>query len=126
MPPPTHLSETSRTDPVSNRAALAIPDPRGVGSFLRLSWHVDRRVLVISQWRGGVCVATTPVEVATIPGMVRLLVQALEEAATAGPSEGSAPTFQSLRRDAAALFRARLRPHVAPITEMTRRRGGRR
>lgn len=111
-------------------------DQRDTGGRLRLSWHADRRVLVVSHWRGAVCVATTPVDVSALPGMIGLMVGALSEAAGSGPAGGlrgrpgparaGPPSVQSVRREATALARTWLRPQVAPLLDMTRRRGRRR
>ena len=62
------------------RAALQIRDPRNRERFLRVSWHPSRRTIVVSQWRDGLCVASTPVEIEELPALIGLLVQVLEDA----------------------------------------------
>ena len=59
---------------------LDIGDPRGDGRFLRLSWHQNRRVIVVSQWREGVCISSTPVGIEHLAKLVGFLVGALQEA----------------------------------------------
>lgn len=113
--------------------AVEIPDQRASGRFLRVSWHRKRGVVVISQWRDGVCVATTPVELTQVPRIVRLLVQALGDALSE-PETGDEPTVESLRRDAAIVARRWLRRlhgpdgsgWVAPVVPLRRRASGER
>ena len=80
-------------------AQLQIADPRNAGRHLRLSWHASKQVVVFSQWRDGVCVATTPVELAEIPAVIGALVSALEDAAK-NPSTGAAAAAAAMRSTA--------------------------
>ncbi len=64
-----------------DQSRMLIADQRGNGSYLRASWHADRRVVVISHWRGDVCTATTAVGVADLPRLISLLVSALADRA---------------------------------------------
>ena len=98
-------------------ALVEISDPRPGDRYLRASWHAGRRVVVISQWRDGVCVATTPVGLSDIPRLVELLVRALHEAARESATTAQ-PTVASLRRDAVAILRGWLRPKLAPVVDM--------
>jgi hypothetical protein len=103
-------------------AHLQIDDPRDGDRHLRVSWHASRQVVVFSQWRQGVCVATTPVELADIPAVIGVLVDALVDASKgAGPSKAAAPTTQSVREDIQELLRDWLRPRVASITSLNPR-----
>jgi len=70
-------------------AQLQISDRRDGARHLRLSWHATRRVVVFSHWRDGVCVASTPVEVAEIPTMIEVLVKALADTSRSPTSEAS-------------------------------------
>jgi hypothetical protein len=92
---------------------LQIPDARGGGASLRISWHAAQRKVVFSHWRDGVCVATTPVDLAEVPGLINVLVAALGQAAT-GATRATAP---SRRRDLFAAFRQWLQPKLAHIAE---------
>lgn len=111
----------------SEPAHLQIVDPRNADRHLRVSWHASKRVVVFSQWRDGVCVATTPVELAEIPGVIGVLVSALEDASTRPltPTETgtgpTGPTAQSVRQDINELVRDWLRPRLASITALTPR-----
>lgn len=99
-------------------AAVEISDIRKRGRVLRLSWHVSRRAVVVSQWRDGVCVASTPIELADVPDVVNLLVQALSEGAKTGATP-TAPTVASLRADIGSIARSWLRPHLASIVALS-------
>jgi len=74
-------------------SAVEVTDPRDDHRRLRLSWHPERRELIVSHWRDNVCVATTPVGVKEIAGLIELLVKALEDAATSSPAPAE-PTYQ--------------------------------
>ncbi len=100
------------------RPTVEAPDVRDSGDRLRLSWHADRRVLVVSHWRGKLCVATTRVDVEALPSMMVLIAKALEDTVTAPPPP-RAPTARSLQRDIVVFIRNRLRRQRAPIVEMT-------
>ncbi len=102
-------------------AHLQIDDPRHGDRHLRVSWHASRQVVVFSQWRQGVCVATTPVELADIPAVIGVLVDALVDGSNGTPSKAAAPTAQSVREDIQQLLRDWLRPRLAPITALTPR-----
>jgi hypothetical protein len=96
---------------------LQVVDPRDDDRQLRVSWHPTKRIVVFSQWRHDVCVATTPVELAEVPAVVGLLVGALEDASR-DPSPDAVPSVLSVRRDIGQLIRAWLRPRLAPVVTM--------
>jgi hypothetical protein len=100
-------------------AHLQIDDRRNGDRHLRVSWHASGQVVVFSQWRQGVCVATTPVELADIPSVIGVLVQALEDATKGPPSKTATPTAQTVREDIQELLRDWLRPRLASITALT-------
>jgi hypothetical protein len=102
-------------------AHLQIDDRRDGDRHLRVSWHASRQVVVFSQWRQGVCVASTPVELADIPAVIGVLVDALVDASRGAPSDSAAPTAQSVRQDIHELLRDWLRPHLASITALSPR-----
>jgi hypothetical protein len=56
-------------------------DARGGGRALRVSWHPEHGVVVLSVWRGSLCVATVQVEQAEVPHLVDVLVRGLAAAA---------------------------------------------
>ncbi len=115
--------ERVHTQPMGRLHVVEAADQRRGDSRLRMSWHDDKEVLVVSHWRGPICVASTPVEVKDLPGMITLMAQAIEEAAAASGDRPYALSARSLRRDALTLLRSRLRPTFAPIVQLAKRRG---
>lgn len=112
------------------KGAVEIADRRGNGGHLRVSWHPEKRVVNVSQWRGGICVSTTPVELSEVPALVNLLVGALEEAARMpGVSPGPPPVTGSGPGSPSPLRRRLWRwagrrigtRHLAPVIEMKTR-----
>jgi hypothetical protein len=65
---------------------LHLPDARNKRAYLQVTRHGDQRKLVFSQWRDGVCVASTPVEVSELPALIGVLAEALGDAAAAPPA----------------------------------------
>jgi hypothetical protein len=63
------------------KVAVEIADCRRDDGHLRVTWHPEERVVNVSQWRRGICVSATPLELTEVPALVNLLVGALEEAA---------------------------------------------
>ncbi len=58
---------------------LTIPDARGNGASFRVTRHQAERKIVLSQWRGGVCVASTPIELSDVPALIGIFADALGE-----------------------------------------------
>lgn len=54
-----------------------VADARGDGRALRVSWHPEHGVVVLSIWRGNVCAATVQVEASEVPHLVEVLVRGL-------------------------------------------------
>jgi hypothetical protein len=52
-------------------------DARGGDRALRVSWHPEHGVVVLSVWRGGTCAATVQVDSADVPHLVDVLVRGL-------------------------------------------------
>ena len=73
----THRVHTRTVAALRNR--LTVPDARGAGAFLRVSKHPDHGKVVLSHWRGTLCVASTPVELAEVPALINVLAEALGE-----------------------------------------------
>ena len=67
--------------PVFRRRVL-IEDARRDGSYLRTTWHAERRAFVVSTWRGEVCTGAVRVPVAAAGELARLLIDGLAYAAT--------------------------------------------
>ena len=54
-----------------------VADARGDGRALRVSWHPEAGVVVLSVWRGALCAATVQVEASEVPHLVDVLVRGL-------------------------------------------------
>jgi hypothetical protein len=95
---------------------LHIPDARGQGASLRVTRHHEERKVVLSHWRDGVCVASTPIELSEVSALIGVLADALGDAigATAPVPPASAPGRPSVL----ATLRHWFRPTQAQITEL--------
>jgi len=85
---------------------VIVEDVRRDDTFMRVTWHADAGVFVVSHWRGEVCVAATRIPAAAVPELVSLLVTGLAEAGDAQPP---APTVDRRRRSLVDKFRRLLR-----------------
>ena len=66
-------------------------DERGEGRALRVTWHHDSGIAVVSVWREDRCVGTVRVAAADVPGLVTVLTEGLAAGyATAGSAVGEA------------------------------------
>jgi hypothetical protein len=61
-----------------------LPDARGGGRWIRVTWHQEADVVVLSLWREGNCVGTARVAREDVPVMVSALVQGLAGPPTRG------------------------------------------
>jgi len=52
-------------------------DVRGEGRTLRLSWHHERDVVVLSLWRQSLCCGSFRLAAADVPQLITALVQGL-------------------------------------------------
>ncbi len=95
---------------------LTIPDARGQGATLRVTRHPEQRKVVLSHWRDGVCVASTPIELTEISGLIGVLADALGDAIDVEVGVGGAPVER--RRDIVGSVRQWLRPKLAQVTEL--------
>jgi hypothetical protein len=64
--------------PLPSRGAVFL-DPRGQGRSLRVSWHGDEGMLVISMWQLGQCRATFRLPAEQVPDLVKALVVGLSD-----------------------------------------------
>ena len=55
-------------------------DARGDGRALRVSWHPDAGVVVLSLWRGQVCAGSFRLATEEVPALVDLLRDGLDRA----------------------------------------------
>ena len=65
-----------------------VHDARGEHRWMRVTWHDEAGVVVLSVWRDGSCVATMRVERGDVPALVNALVEglALDAAPTPPPT----------------------------------------
>ena len=76
--------------------------------------------MVLSHWRDGVCVASTPVDLVELPALIGVLAEALGDAAAVSPPPtGGGPGRQSTWRK----LRDHFRPALGKIVEMPHRHG---
>jgi hypothetical protein len=61
-------------------------DPRGSERSLRVSWHTDAKLVVLSLWREGTCVGTFQMPAEDVPHLVGALVEGLAECLPDSPS----------------------------------------
>jgi hypothetical protein len=100
---------------------LYFPDVRGGGRYLRVTWHPDTATIVLSHWRDGLCVASTPISLTDATRLIGLIVGALKESAVlrpnvpgSGPASGAAGSW--LTR-----LRGRFQPRLAQIVRLPER-----
>ena len=55
------------------RAGEVFLDARGSGRTLRVSWHEEAGLVVLSLWRSGVCTGTFRLPVDEVPDLVEVL-----------------------------------------------------
>jgi hypothetical protein len=65
-------------------------DVRGVERCLRVSWHRDLGLVVVSVWRGDMCVGTVRLPREDVPALITTLAQGLGEPPSQGPAWGEA------------------------------------
>jgi hypothetical protein len=53
-------------------------DDRGGHRTLRLSWHHDEGLVVLSLWRGGLCTGTFRLPVQDVPALIEVLRRGLD------------------------------------------------
>jgi hypothetical protein len=98
---------------------LNIPDARGRGASLRVTSHPEQRKVVLSHWRDGVCVASTPVDLGELPALIGVLVEALGEGAANAPPPVSTGGLEKLTLW--QQLRDHLRPTLGKIVELPHR-----
>ena len=106
---------------VPNR--LNIPDTRGHGASLRVTRHADQRRVVLSHWRDGVCVASTPIDLSEVPPLIGLLAEALGDAVATSDSHSVDPPA---RRLPWTKIRDFFRPTLAKVIDLGDTSAGRR
>jgi hypothetical protein len=94
---------------------ISIPDARGHGASLRVTRHPPERKIVLSHWRDGVCVASTPIELNEVSALIGVLADALGDAV--GVTDIT-PAPASARPSIVSTLRNWFRPKLAQITEL--------
>jgi len=57
-------------------------DARGEGRSLRLSWHHEQDVVILSLWRNSLCAGSFRLPVAEVPAVIAALVEGLSDGYT--------------------------------------------
>lgn len=85
--------------------------------------HANQHKVVLSHWRDGVCVASTPIDLAEVPALIGLLAEALGDAATQADRES---TGRPPRPSPWMRIRDLFRPTLAKVVDFPVIRGTRR
>jgi hypothetical protein len=75
----------AEVSPLPIRGEVVV-DARGGARALRVSWHPEHAMVVLSIWRGNTCVGTVQVDSAEVPHLVDVLVRGLAAPAAAPSS----------------------------------------
>ena len=62
------------------RTGAVFLDPRGQERSLRVTWHQESQIVVLSLWRENVCAGTFRLAADEVPDLISLLRQGLDEA----------------------------------------------
>ena len=95
-------------DGATYRRRALIQDARGDGSYLRATWHPERRAFVVSTWRSDVCTGAVRVPVGAAAELVHVLIEGLTESARASVPPTTAAA-RPTERDVLARARAWIR-----------------
>jgi hypothetical protein len=99
------VTEDRRVDAATEVTRAFVQDARGDGSYLRATWHPERRAFVVSAWRGDVCTGAVRVSVGAAAELVHVLIDGLTEAARTSAAPVTAAA-RSTGRDVLARARA--------------------
>ena len=66
-------------------------DARGAGRALRVTWHEDAGLVVLSMWRGNVCTGTFRLPIEAVPELLELLHRGLDDASCTAAATGAVP-----------------------------------
>lgn len=64
----------------SPRTGAVFLDPRGEDRSLRVTWHQEAQLVVLSLWRDNVCAGTFRLAADEVPDLIALLRQGLDAA----------------------------------------------
>ena len=62
------------------RTGAVFLDPRGEDRSLRVTWHHEAQLVVLSLWRDNVCAGTFRLSADEVPNLIPLLRKGLDEA----------------------------------------------
>jgi hypothetical protein len=62
------------------RTGAVFLDPRGADRSLRVTWHQESQLVVLSLWRDNVCAGTFRLAADEVPDLIALLRRGLDEA----------------------------------------------
>ncbi len=62
------------------RTGAVFLDPRGEDRSLRVTWHQESQLVVLSLWRDNVCAGTFRLSAEEVPDLIALLRRGLDEA----------------------------------------------
>ena len=96
---------------------IAIPDARDRGASLRVTRHPEQHKVVLSHWRGRICVASTPIELSEVPALIGILVDSLAERRESASAQTAMPGVVRFS-EVLSLFRQWLRPRLTQIAEI--------
>jgi len=67
-------------------SGAVLPDQRGGSRWMRVTWHEEDDLVVLSIWHDGTCTATLRLARAEVPALVSALVDGLAGPATGVPA----------------------------------------
>ena len=73
----------AEVSPLPIRGEVVV-DARGGERALRVSWHPEHGLVVLSIWRGNTCVGTVQVDSTEVPHLVDVLVRGLAASSDSG------------------------------------------
>ncbi|SFB21117.1 hypothetical protein SAMN05192575_10566 [Nocardioides alpinus] len=73
-------SQWDMVQPRTPRTGAVFFDPRGVDRSLRVTWHQESQLVVLSLWRDNVCAGTFRLAADEVPDLIALLRGGLDEA----------------------------------------------
>ena len=73
-------SQWCMAQPRIPRTGAVFLDPRGEDRSLRVTWHQDSQLVVLSLWRDNVCAGTFRLAADEVPDLIGLLRRGLDEA----------------------------------------------
>jgi hypothetical protein len=73
-------SQWNMAQPRTPRTGTVFLDPRGEDRSLRVTWHHDQQLVVLSLWRDNVCAGTFRLAADEVPDLIALLRRGLDDA----------------------------------------------